>query len=192
MIEKLDLWEELKYATSQIGNTILKPQQQELFIGGGNPDANILILGDDPELYLNEQLKTREGSSGEFLCLLLEYCGISKEDIYISTLSKRNARLKDFMPEDHEKLQELLNFQIGLLTPKVIVCLGYEAAQMLLDREIHLEEDRKHIFEWKAGIQVFVTYDVTTVKKARAELGKKAKIALDFRDDLKKLEYFKS
>lgn len=191
MIEQLDLWEELKYAASQIGNTILKPQQQELLLGGGNPDADIFILGDDPELYLNENLKVVEGSSGEFLYLLLEYCGISKNDFYISTLSKRNARLKDFMPEDYEHLKELLNFQIGLLAPKVIVCLGYEAAQMLLGREINLEKDRIQVFDWKAGIQVFITYDVITVKKARAELGKKAKIALDFRDDLKKLEYFK-
>lgn len=191
MIEKMDLWDELKYCASNIGNTILKPHQQELLLGSGNPDADIFILGDDPELYLNENLKVKEGSSGEFLSLLLEFCGIHKEDFYISTLSKRNARLKDFMPEDYEKLKELLNFQVGLLSPKVIVCLGYEAAQMLLGREINLEEDRKQVFEWKAGIQVFMTYDVITVMKARAEFGKKAKIALDFRDDLKKLEYFK-
>lgn len=191
MTEQMDLWAELKYSAASIGNTILKPQQQELLLGGGNPDADIFILGDDPELYLNEHLKVKESSSGEFLSLLLEYCGIQKEDFYISTLSKRNARLKDFMPEDYDKLKELLNFQIGLLSPKVIVCLGYEAARMVLGREIHLENDRKQVFEWKAGIQVFMTYDVITVMKARAEFGKKAKIALDFRDDLKKLEYFK-
>ena len=73
----------------------------------------------------------------------------------------------------------------------MIVCLGYEAAQMLLEKEIVLEEARQEVFSWKAGIQVLVTYDVNTVKKARAELGKKAKLALEFRNDLKKLEYFK-
>lgn len=191
MLEKNDLWEDLKYGASNIGNTILKPHQLEVLIGGGNPDADILILGDDPELYLNENLKTQKGSSGEFLYLLLEFCGIQKEDIYVSTLTKRNARLKDYMPEDYEKLKELLICQIGLLAPKVIVCLGYETAQMLLEKEIVLEEARQEVFSWKAGIQVLVTYDVNTVKKARAELGKKAKLALEFRNDLKKLEYFK-
>src|SRR3712207_3012381 len=106
MLEKNDLWEELKYEASTIGNNILKPHQLEVLIGGGNPDADILILGDDPELYLNENLKTQKASSGEFLYLLLEFCGIQKEDIYVSTLTKRNARLKDIMPEDYGRSEE--------------------------------------------------------------------------------------
>lgn len=191
MIDNHDLWEELRYVASKIGNNILKSSQQELRIGGGNPNAEILFLGDDPELYLNEHLKTREGSSGEFLYRLLEFFGLSKEDIYVSTLSKKNARLKDFLNDDYENLQELLHYQIALLSPRVIVCLGYEAAQMLLGREIHLEEERKELISWKAGIHVIITYDVSTVKKSRDESGKKAKIPLNFRDDLKKLESFK-
>lgn len=48
------------------------------------------------------------------------------------------------MEEEREQLKELLNLQIALVKPKIIVVLGSEVAETLLDRDVKLGEEREY------------------------------------------------
>lgn len=92
------------------------------------------------------------------------------------------------MEEDREILKELLHMQIALINPKIIVALGTEVAETLLERDVKLGEERGKFLNWIGGIKLFITYDVNFVKKSRNEGGKKSKAALEFWNDLKNLK----
>lgn len=188
-MEEIDnFWEELKFEVGSLGKTYGDAAERKTLIGTGNREANLLFIGDDPDLYQNEDLKVAPSSSGEFLIKLCDIEGITPDDYYITTLAKKDCKFLEFMTEEKEQLEELLLMQIALIKPKIIVSLGTEVAETLLKRDVKLGEERGKFFDWIGGIKVFVTYDVNFVKKSRNEAGKKSKAALEFWNDLKTLK----
>ena len=185
-MEEIDnLWEEIKFEVGSLGKTYGSIENKKILIGSGNREANILFIGDDSELYQNEDLKVSPASSGEFLIKLCDIEGIAPEDYYITTLSKSDCKFSEFIEEEREKLKELLKLQIALMKPKIIVALGSEVAENLLLRDIKLGEERGKVIDWIGGIKLLMTYDVNFVKKSRNENGKKSRAALEFWNDLK-------
>lgn len=180
-----NFWEELKFEVGTIGQNYGDDKEKKTLIGAGNREGQLLFIGDDPDLYQNEDLRVLPGTSGEFLIKLCDIEEITPEDYYITTLSKKNCKFSDLMEEDREALKELLNVQIALIRPKIIVALGLETAETLLKKEIKIQDERGKVIDWIGGIKVIPTYDVNFVKKSRKESGKKSKVALDFWNDLK-------
>lgn len=188
-MEDIDnFWEEIKFEVGSLGKTYGDMAERKTLIGSGNREADILFIGDDPELYQNEDLKVAPSSSGEFLIKLCDIEGITPDTYYITTLAKKDCKFSEFMEDEKEQLKELLNMQIALIKPKIVVALGSEVAENLLKRDIKLGEDRGKILDWIGGIKLFITYDVNFVKKSRNEDGKKSRAALEFWNDLKTLK----
>ncbi|MBM6822295.1 uracil-DNA glycosylase family protein [Fusobacterium mortiferum] len=188
-MEEIDnFWEEIKFEVGILGKTYGDTAERKVLVGSGNREGKILFIGDDPDLYQNEDLKVTPSSSGEFLIKLCDIEGIEPENYYITTLAKRDCKFSEFMDEEKEQLKELLNMQIALIKPKIIVALGAEVAENLLGRDVKLGEERGKILEWIGGIKLFITYDVNFVKKSRNEDGKKSRAALEFWNDLKILK----
>ncbi|WP_294705076.1 uracil-DNA glycosylase family protein [uncultured Fusobacterium sp.] len=188
-MEEIDnFWEEIKFEVGSLGKNYGEAVERKVLIGSGNREADILFIGDDPELYQNEDLKVAPSSSGEFLIKLCDIEGFTPEDYYITTLSKKDCKFLEFMEEDRKILKELLHMQIALINPKIIVALGTEVAETLLERDVKLGEERGKFLNWIGGIKLFITYDVNFVKKSRNEGGKKSKAALEFWNDLKNLK----
>ncbi|QNM15338.1 MULTISPECIES: uracil-DNA glycosylase family protein [Fusobacterium] len=185
-MEDIDnFWEELKFEVGVIGKNYANENNSNVLIGAGKRDGDILFIGDDPDLYQNEDLRVMPGTSGEFLIKLCDIEEITPDDYYITTLSKKNCKFSDLMEDDKKSLKELLDMQIALIKPKIIVTLGNEAAETLLGREVKIQEERGKALDWVGGIKLILTYDVNFVKKSRKESGKKSKIALDFWNDIK-------
>lgn len=187
--EEIDeLWETIKFEVGGLGTVHGSGTDGKLLIGSGNREASILFIGDDPDLYQNEDLKVASGSSGEFLIKLCDIEGIYPEEYYITTLAKKECKFREYMEEEQEQLRELLDMQIALIKPSIVVALGPEVARILLKREVKIGEERGKITEWIGGIKLLITYDVNFVKKSRNDSGKKSKVAIDFWGDLKLLK----
>ena len=97
---------------------------RKLLIGSGNKGASVLFIGDDPDLYQNEDLKVASGSSGEFLIKLCDIEGILPDEYYITTLAKKDCKFREYMEDDQNELLEMLDMQIALINPKIVVALG--------------------------------------------------------------------
>ena len=188
MEEISELWEELKFELGSVGIETLPKDKQEVYIGMGSRNADVIFIGNDPKLYLSEDYKVEAQSSGEFLIRLFDLAGIVPEAYYITTLSKREVKIKNFDEEEKKILLDLLNMQIALISPKIIVFLGKEVAQMIENREVDLEKERGKFKKWKGDIDCYLTYDVETVIKARNESGKKAAVATNFWLDIKNIK----
>ena len=92
------------------------------------------------------------------------------------------------MEEEQEQLKEIIDMQIALVKPEIVVVLGPEVARVLLKRDVKMGEERGKIISWIGGIKLLLTYDVNFVKKSRNDSGKTSKVANDFWKDLKLLK----
>lgn len=183
-IEKL--LEELKF---EIGTTdVLKDSNEKIVLGTGNFYGKVLFVGDDSNLYIDENLKVRPGSSGEFLIKLCDIVGLLPEDYYITTLTKSEKKYRELEERDKRDLKEYLMMQISLMNPEVIVALGQDVAELLLEREFKFLQEKGKILEWRGNIKLLATYDANFAKKSRDDGGKRSKVAVEFWGDLKTIK----
>lgn len=189
-VKDKEFWEEIRYEVELLIKKYTSSNEKKILIGSGNNEGKILFIGDDYDLYLNEDLKVLSGSSGEFLIKLCDLEEITPQDYYITTLAKSNFKYLELLEEDRVLLQELLHMQIALQKPKLIVTLGSQSYTTLTGKEIKLSPGNRNIENWIGNIKILPTYDVNFVKKSRNESGKKSKIALEFWSDLKKVREF--
>lgn len=182
------LWEEMAFEIGAIGGHL---KDKKTFIGGGNHfTGDIMIIGDDPELFMDDELRVRNGSGGEFLLKLLEHLELTPEDYFVTTLSKSNYRFSTFVESDQELLWEYLKMQISLIKPKIILCFGADIAAGLLEREINFHKERGKILELAGDMKLLMTYSPGFAMKSRNEMGRGSQVANEFWADLKLLKKY--
>ncbi len=184
-MEKEELWEELRFEIGTMHRLNSLKEDEEILLGSGNKNARVLFIGDDAELYETADLKVAVGSSGEFLIKLCDIADITPEDYYITTLTKNKMKYRELFEDEQRKMKDLLDMQIALIQPKIIVALGQDIGELLFEKEVNMGEIRGEVQNWRGNIKVIVTYDVNFTKKSRDSSGKKSKVALDFWNDLK-------
>jgi uracil-DNA glycosylase family 4 len=93
--------------------------------GEGNPEADIMLIGEGPGFHEDRQARPFVGASGKFLEELLGNIGYKRADVFIANVVKcRPPRNRDPQPEELEACRDYLDRQIELVDPKVIVTLG--------------------------------------------------------------------
>lgn len=108
----------------------LKKSATRAVPGDGNPDADILFIGEAPGKNEDLQGIPFVGAAGKFLNEMLAAVNLSREDIYITNIVKyRPPNNRDPLPEEVESCREWLAAQIKLIEPKVIVTLGRHALE---------------------------------------------------------------
>ena len=115
--------------------------------GDGNPNAEILFVGEAPGR--NEDLQNRPfvGAAGKLLTQLLEGIGLKREDVYIANVVKcRPPENRNPQPDEIAACRPHLWRQIELIRPRVIATLGNFAAQALLDRKVAITQIRGRPF----------------------------------------------
>jgi uracil-DNA glycosylase family 4 len=96
--------------------------------GAGNPDAEIVFIGEAPGK--NEDLKGIPfvGAAGKFLDEMLGEIKLERKDIYITNIVKyRPPNNRDPEPEEKAACREWLMEELNLIAPKLIVFLGRHA-----------------------------------------------------------------
>ncbi len=95
-------------------------------VPGEGPDKiEVMLVGEGPGFYENEQGRPFVGTAGKFLDELLEQGGLKRGDVFITNVVKcRPPSNRDPLPEELEACRPYLERQIELLNPRVIVTLG--------------------------------------------------------------------
>ena len=105
----------------------------QLVFGDGNPDADIVFIGEAPGKNEDEQGKPFVGAAGKFLNEMLEMVNLKREDIYITNIVKyRPPNNRDPEPSEKEKFLPYLQEQLDIIKPKLIVTLGRHSMDVLL------------------------------------------------------------
>jgi len=111
----------------------LAEQATQLVFGDGNPDADIVFIGEAPGK--NEDIKGVPfvGAAGKFLDEMLATIKLSREDIYITNIVKyRPPNNRDPLPEEKAAFLPYLQKQLEVIKPKLIVTLGRHSMDVLL------------------------------------------------------------
>ena len=126
--------------------------------GVGNPDADIMFVGEAPGADEDRLGEPFVGRAGKLLDKILVAMELSREVVYIANILKcRPPANRDPQPDEMEKCMPYLREQIRLVKPKILCALGRIAAQGLLDTKTPLGKLRNqwHAFE---GVPLMVTY----------------------------------
>ena len=101
--------------------------------GVGNPDAEVMFIGEAPGRQEDLGAEPFIGAAGKYLNTLLELAGIRREDIYIANvLQCRPPSTRDPLPEEIEVCTPYLREQVKAINPDVLVTLGNFATRFVL------------------------------------------------------------
>lgn len=93
--------------------------------GEGNPEAEIMFIGEGPGYWEDQHGIPFCGPSGKLLDRLFQSIGLSREEVWIGNIVKHRAPdNRDPMAEEIEACRSFLDEQIKIINPKVIVTLG--------------------------------------------------------------------
>lgn len=93
--------------------------------GDGNPEAEIVFIGEAPGKSEDEQGRPFVGAAGKFLSEMLSSIKMKREDIYITNIVKyRPPNNRDPIPEEKDACRDWLLEELNLINPKLIVFLG--------------------------------------------------------------------
>lgn len=119
-------------AVQQICPDMAKTATQLVF-GDGNPDADIVFIGEAPGKNEDEQGKPFVGAAGKFLDEMLAMIELRREDVYITNIIKyRPPNNRDPLPEEKAAFLPFLQEQLNVIQPKLIVTLGRHSTEVLL------------------------------------------------------------
>ena len=109
-----------------------------LVMGDGNPDADIVFIGEAPGKQEDIQGLPFVGASGKFLNELLASIDMSRDDVYITNIVKyRPPGNRDPSKQEKTEFLPYLMKQIEIIQPTVIVTLGrHSMMQFLPDAKI--------------------------------------------------------
>lgn len=101
--------------------------------GEGNPDAQILFIGEAPGAKENETGRPFVGAAGKFLEEMLNSIGLERSDVFIANIIKyQPPGNRDPLPEEISFQLPFLQKQIAIIQPKLICFLGRHSKSALL------------------------------------------------------------
>jgi uracil-DNA glycosylase family 4 len=111
----------------------LAKSAKNLVMGDGNPDADIVFIGEAPGKNEDEQGLPFVGAAGKFLNEMLASIGLERSDIYITNIVKyRPPNNRDPHPDEKAAFLPFLHAQMEVIEPKLVVTLGRHSMDSLL------------------------------------------------------------
>ncbi len=130
-----------------------------LVFGVGNPDADLMLIGEAPGENEDKQGEPFVGRAGQLLNKILEAIHFKREEIYISNILKhRPPKNRDPLPEERQRSLPYLYRQIEIINPKLILCLGRISAQTLLDTNKPMKAFRGSFHPFMQDRELMVTF----------------------------------
>jgi DNA polymerase len=126
----------LKVLRDEIGDCQrckLAPSRKNLVYGVGNPDADLVFVGEAPGADEDAQGEPFVGKAGQLLTKMIEAMGYARSDVYICNVLKcRPPGNRNPEPDEVASCEPFLKRQLAAIRPRMIVALGKFAAQCLL------------------------------------------------------------
>jgi DNA polymerase len=124
----------------------------QVVFGVGNPDADLMFVGEAPGADEDEQGIPFIGRAGQLLTKIIEAIDMQRDDVYIANIIKcRPPQNRNPENDEVETCEPFLFRQIEAIRPKVIVALGKYAAQTLLKNETPISRLRGQILDYRGA-----------------------------------------
>ena len=131
----------------------LHQSRTQVVFGQGDPDAELMFVGEAPGFHEDRQGLPFVGPSGQLLNRLLAGIGRRRQDVYICNVVKsRPPRNRDPLPDEIAACRPWLDAQIRLVDPKVVVTLGNFAAKTLLETTVGISRLRGQVHPFQGRV----------------------------------------
>jgi len=126
--------------------------------GSGNPNADIMIIGEAPGADEDEQGLPFVGAAGKLLTKILEAIELSRDEVYIANIIKCRPP-ENRRPEKDEiaQCEPYLQKQIELIKPAFILALGLTAVNTLFKKTHQMQDIRGKLMNYH-GVSLLATY----------------------------------
>jgi uracil-DNA glycosylase family 4 len=137
--------------TSACTRCRLAEGRTQVVFGVGNPDADLMFVGEAPGFHEDQQGIPFVGQAGKLLDSLLGVIGLTRQDVYIANvLMCRPPGNRDPAPDEIESCEPHLFRKIELIEPTVVATLGNFATKLLSGKQtgitrVHGQEQETHI-----------------------------------------------
>jgi DNA polymerase len=126
--------------------------RKQIVFGVGNPDADLMFVGEAPGGDEDIQGIPFVGRAGQLLTKIIEAIGLTRDDVYIANVIKcRPPGNRNPEQDEVETCEPFLFKQIDVIKPKVIVALGKFGAQTLLRTLDPISRLRGRVFNYRGA-----------------------------------------
>lgn len=145
----IDNWNELKEQCLNCKKCGLYETRTNVVFGVGNPNAEVMFIGEGPGENEDLQGEPFVGRGGKLLDKMLYSVDLSREEnIYIANIVKcRPPKNRDPKPEEQVACTDWLRNQYKLINPKIIVCLGRIASAKIIKPDIKITKEHGLFFK---------------------------------------------
>jgi len=156
--EKATSLEKLEGLINQCTLCKLHEGRNKFVFGSGNPESDIMLIGEGPGAEEDKQGLPFVGRAGKLLTDILKAINFDREEVYIANIVKcRPPGNRTPLPDEMATCLPYLRKQYELINPKLILCLGLTAVKGLLNKRDSLTSMRGKVFEFEKA-KVMVTY----------------------------------
>ncbi len=158
-VESCQSLEELKTLCAETKELKTDLKDTKLVFGEGNPDAELVIVGEAPGAEEDKRGEPFVGRAGKLLDKILEATEFDRDEIYITNILKhRPPKNRNPLPEERERSLPYLLHQIDIINPKIILSLGKVSAETLLNKKTSLTSMRGKFHPFREKFELLATY----------------------------------
>ena len=151
----------LQAIRDEIGNCQrckLAPARTNIVFGSGNPNAELVFVGEAPGSDEDKQGLPFVGRAGQLLTKIIESIDLKREDVYICNVLKcRPPENRNPEPDEVASCNPFLRKQLAAIKPKIVCCLGTFAAQTVMQTTSSISKLRGSFHDID-GIRVIATF----------------------------------
>jgi DNA polymerase len=166
--------DEIRAVLGECTRCKLHAGRKNVVFGVGNPEAEIMFVGEGPGADEDEQGEPFVGRAGRKLNEIVQAMGFAREQVYIANIVKcRPPGNRDPQPDEVSTCSPFLFAQIDAIRPKVLVTLGAPATRTLLGVRIGIKKLRGTWHEFR-GTPVMPTYHPAFLLRAYTQENRQA------------------
>ena len=147
----------------------LAETRTQVVFGVGDPNADLLFVGEAPGMHEDRQGEPFVGAAGQLLTQMLAGIGMTREQVYIANVLKcRPPGNRDPQEDEIDTCTPWLVEQISLIQPDVIVTLGNFATKFVLQTQQGITRMRGSVYPWH-GRKVIPTFHPAAILRGGGE-----------------------
>ncbi len=147
--------EEIREEIGDCRRCKLWEKRNSIVFGVGNPEADLMFVGEAPGADEDAQGIPFVGRAGQLLTKIIKAMGLTREQVYIANILKcRPPGNRDPEPDEVETCEGFLFQQIQAVQPRIIVALGRHAAQLLLQTKTPISKIRGEFFQFQNSLLI--------------------------------------
>lgn len=121
----------------------------QVVFGTGDPDADLMLVGEAPGFHEDRQGEPFVGPAGKLLDKVLAGVGYERSQVYIANVLKcRPPGNRDPLQPEIDACSDYLRRQLTLVDPRVVITLGNFATRLLLKRDVGISRLRGQVYPW--------------------------------------------